>query len=164
MDKIRIAIVGVGNCASSLLQGIAHYDRRESSTATGLMHWQIDGYKPGDIRTVAAFDIDKRKVGKDLSSAIFEAPNCTKIFCERVPEAGVSVRMGRKLDGVSSHMTNYDEKYRFLPSDEPEATKEEALAYAACLAPRLQAVTMEPSPSDGTYQPEYSYPGHSRGQ
>jgi myo-inositol-1-phosphate synthase len=74
MDKIKIAIVGVGNCASSLLQGIEYYRNKDSKEAIGLMHWDIDGYKPYDIEVAAAFDIDKRKVGKDVSDAIFELP------------------------------------------------------------------------------------------
>ena len=77
MEKIRIGIIGVGNCASSLLQGIEYYRRKDSKDAIGLMHWNIDGYRPSDIEVVAAFDIDKRKVGKDVNAAIFERPNCT---------------------------------------------------------------------------------------
>jgi myo-inositol-1-phosphate synthase len=69
MDKIKIAIVGIGNCASSLLQGIEYYKNKDSKDAIGLMHWEIGGYKPSDIEIVAAFDIDKRKVGKDISEA-----------------------------------------------------------------------------------------------
>jgi myo-inositol-1-phosphate synthase len=82
MDKIRIAIVGVGNCASSLVQGIAYYRGKSLHDAIGLMHWEIGGYRPQDIEVVAAFDIDVRKVGKDVSEAIFEPPNCTTVFCE----------------------------------------------------------------------------------
>ena len=70
MDKIKIAIVGMGNCASSLIQGIEYYRNKKESVVIGLMHWDIGGYKPSDIEVVAAFDIDKRKVGSDLSEAI----------------------------------------------------------------------------------------------
>ena len=73
------------------------------------MHWDIGGYTPGDIEVVAAFDIDKRKVGKDISEAIFELPNCTTVFCKDVPKSGVIVKMGKILDGFSDHMKNYDD-------------------------------------------------------
>jgi myo-inositol-1-phosphate synthase len=125
MQKIRIAIVGIGNCASSLLQGIEYYKGKNSKDAIGLMHWEIGGYKPYDIEVVAAFDIDKRKVGKDVSEAIFELPNCTKVFCPDMPKTNVKVKMGRILDGLSEHMKHYEEKYSFVPSERKEATKED---------------------------------------
>ncbi|MDD9873143.1 MAG: inositol-3-phosphate synthase [Deltaproteobacteria bacterium] len=104
MDRVRIAIVGVGNCASSLLQGIHYYAGRGPNAAAGLMHWEIGGLRPGDIEAVAAFDVDARKVGRDLSDAIFAEPNCTARFCSEVPKTGVGVRMGALLDGISPHM------------------------------------------------------------
>ncbi len=125
MNKIKIAIVGVGNCASSLVQGIQYYRDKNSEDAIGLMHWKIGGYKPSDIEVVAAFDIDKRKVGVDVHAAIFSAPNCTAVFCPDLPSSGVSVRMGRILDGFSDHMANYDEKRTFLLASEPEPSEEE---------------------------------------
>jgi myo-inositol-1-phosphate synthase len=125
MRSIKIAIVGVGNCASSLVQGIEYYRGKSPQDAIGLMHWEIGGYRPCDIEVVAAFDIDVRKVGKDLSEAIFEPPNCTAVFCEDLPKAGVRVRMGRILDGVADHMRDHPEPRTFLPSDEREATGEE---------------------------------------
>lgn len=127
MDKIKIAIVGVGNCASSLLQGIEHYKNKDSKEAIGLMHWDIGGYKPYDIEMVAAFDIDKRKVGKDVSEAIFELPNCTIVFCNNVPKLNVEVRMGKIHDGFSDHMKNYDDEYTFVLSDRKEASKEHVI-------------------------------------
>lgn len=127
MNKIKIGIVGIGNCASSLLQGIEYYRTKNSKEAIGLMHWEIGGYKPYDIEVVAAFDIDKRKVGKDVSEAIFELPNCTTVFCANVPKANVKVRMGKILDGFSNHMKDYDEKYTFVLSDEKEASKEDVI-------------------------------------
>lgn len=127
MEKIKIAIVGIGNCASSLLQGIEYYKDKDSKEAIGLMHWDIGGYKPYDIEVVAAFDIDRRKVGKDVSDAIFQLPNCTTVFCKDMPKTGVKVKMGRILDGFAEHMKNYEEKYRFLPADEKEATKEDII-------------------------------------
>ncbi|PYK68261.1 MAG: inositol-3-phosphate synthase, partial [Verrucomicrobia bacterium] len=85
MRKIRIAIVGVGNCASSLVQGINFYrGSAANGNGVGLMHRQIGSYRPGDIEVVAAFDIDRRKVGLDVSKAIFASPNCTKVFCEKI--------------------------------------------------------------------------------
>ena len=125
MDRIRIAIVGLGNCASALIQGIEYYRHRSESEAIGFMHWDIGGYSPGDIEVVAAFDIDKRKVGRDVAEAIFQLPNCTKTIYREVPPTGVTVKMGRILDGVADHMKNYEEKYTFVPADEPEATKED---------------------------------------
>ncbi len=124
MDKIRIAIVGVGNCASSLVQGIEYYRGKTPHNAIGLMHWEIGGYRPQDIEVVAAFDIDVRKVGKDVTEAIFEPPNCTTVFCGDLPKVGVRVRMGCILDGVADHMKDYPEPRTFLPSDEWEATRE----------------------------------------
>ena len=125
MDKVRIAIAGIGNCASSLIQGIEYYRHGDEKEAIGSLHWDIGGYRPGDIEVVAAFDIDKRKVGKDVSEAIFQLPNCTKTIYRDIPEKGVVVKMGRVLDGFADHMKNYDEKYTFLLSEEEEASKEE---------------------------------------
>ena len=127
MDKIRIAIAGLGNCASSLIQGIFYYRDKNPKDAIGLMHWEIGGFKPFDIEVAAAFDIDRRKVGRDVSEAILALPNCTFIFCTDIPKTGVKVKMGRVLDGVSEHMREYDDKYTFVVSDEPESTKEDII-------------------------------------
>jgi myo-inositol-1-phosphate synthase len=113
MEKIRIAIVGVGNCASSLLQGIEYYRHKKPEDAIGLMHWDIGGYTPSDIEVVAAFDIDKRKVGLDVNKAIFAKPNCTAVFCSSMPATDVKVRMGKVLDGYSDHMKEYEDDYVF---------------------------------------------------
>src|SRR5437667_10203154 len=97
MSKIRIAIVGMGNCASSLIQGINFYrGSNGNGSSTGLMHRRIGSYQPQNIEVVAAFDIDRRKVGLDVSEAIFSPPNCTKIFCDKVKRTGPIV----KMDGV----------------------------------------------------------------
>lgn len=125
MQKIKIAIVGIGNCASSLLQGIEYYKTKHSTDAIGLMHYELGGYKPSDIEVVAGFDIDKRKVGKDLSEAIFQPPNCTTTLFADMPKTGTIVRMGRVLDGVADHMKTYDDRYTFLVSDEKQAEKED---------------------------------------
>jgi len=125
MDRIKIAIAGIGNCTSSLIQGIEHYRSKENTEHIGLMHYDLGGYLPHDIEVVAAFDIDKRKVGKDISEAIFQLPNCTKEICTDVPKKGVVVKMGRILDSFADHMKNYDMKYTFLLSDEEEPSEEE---------------------------------------
>jgi len=127
MGKIGIAVAGIGNCASSLIQGITYYRGRSSADAIGLMHWEIGGFRPGDIEVVAAFDIDRRKVGQDVASAIFQKPNCTTVFQKDIPPTGVVVSMGRILDGFSEHMSHYDEGRTFLPADEPEPGREEVV-------------------------------------
>jgi myo-inositol-1-phosphate synthase len=123
MSRVKIAIIGIGNCASSLIQGTHYYQGKNPQDAIGLMHWEIGGYQPGDIEVVAAFDIDARKVGVDVHEAIFSAPNCTTVFCSDIPESGVTVRMGRILDGFSDHMKNYDEKRTFILADAPEPSE-----------------------------------------
>mmetsp|Transcript_3030 Transcript_3030/g.1719 ORF Transcript_3030/g.1719 Transcript_3030/m.1719 type:complete len:367 (-) Transcript_3030:427-1527(-) len=123
MIKIKVAVIGIGNCASSLIQGIHYYRGKSKDDATGLMHWKIGGYIPEDIEVVAAFDIDERKIGLDVNEAIFSEPNCTTIFCSNIPKAGVKVRMGKILDGFSEHMKSYEDKYTFVPAKEPELTK-----------------------------------------
>lgn len=120
MERIKIAVVGIGNCASSLIQGIHYYRDMGPEEAAGLMHWEIGGYKPSDIEVVVAFDIDRRKVGVDLAEAIFAEPNCTEVFCGDIPATGVKVMMGRIMDGFPAHMEEYPEKDRFVKSSEPE--------------------------------------------
>jgi myo-inositol-1-phosphate synthase len=127
VNKIRIAIAGVGNCASSLVQGLEYYRDKDAANAVGLMHWEIGGYRPFDIEVVAAFDIDVRKVGKDVNEAIFEPPNCTTVFCKDLSKARVPVQMGRVLDGVAEHMGQHPDGRTFLPSDAPDATHEEVV-------------------------------------
>ena len=128
MKKIKIAIAGIGNCSSSLVQGINYYKDKDSRKAIGLMHWDIGGYEPSDIEVVAAFDIDKRKVGKDVSEAIFALPNCTTMFCKDIPETGVRVQMGRILDGFAEHMKDYPVQCTFVLAEEKEATVEDILS------------------------------------
>jgi myo-inositol-1-phosphate synthase len=128
MSKIKIAVVGIGNCASSLLQGIQYYKDRQPEEAVGLMHWDIGGFSPSDIEVVAAFDIDKRKVGIDVNEAIFARPNCTLVFCDKMPPANVKVTMGRVLDGISEHMKNYEGDYTFVKSDSPESSADDVVS------------------------------------
>ncbi len=118
MSGIRLAIVGVGNCASSLLQGLEYYKNQDSPDTAGLMHAVIGGYRLEDIRVVAAFDIDRRKVGTPLEEAVFSPPNCTTVFHRELPSYGVTVQMGPLLDGVADHMSNYPDGQAFRVADE----------------------------------------------
>ncbi len=104
MSKIKVAIVGVGNCASSLVQGIEFYTK--NTNAEGLMYREVGEYKVSDIEIVSAVDVDKNKIGKDLSEAVFTKPNCTKVFSE-VSSKGIIVKKGHVLDGVSESMKNF---------------------------------------------------------
>jgi len=125
MRPIKIGIVGIGNCASSLLQGIEFYSKSSKEDAIGLLYWDIAGYSPADIVVASAFDIDRRKVGRDINQAIFAEPNCTKRFCKEMPLAGVQVTMGRILDGCADHMHEHESPYTFFPSDEYQPDKKE---------------------------------------
>ncbi|HEX9156761.1 MAG TPA: inositol-3-phosphate synthase, partial [Syntrophales bacterium] len=127
MGKVRIAIAGIGNCASSLIQGIEYYRKKSPKDLIGLMHWDLGGYRPSDIEVVCAFDIDRRKVGKDVSEAIFQPPNCTTVFQPRVPKTGTRVKMGKMLDSVAPHMSQYDPRFAFVPAKQKEATKKDVV-------------------------------------
>ena len=110
MPKVRVAIIGVGNCASSLVQGVEYYrGAKESESVPGLMHVDLGGYHIRDIEFSAAFDIDKNKVGKDLAEAIFTWPNCTFKFCE-VPRMGLKVQRGMAHDGLGKYLSKIIEK------------------------------------------------------
>jgi len=113
MKKIRIGIVGVGNCASSLVQGLQFYKNKNS--VIGLTHSVIGGYRISNIQPVVGFDIDERKVGKDISQAIFSKPNVAKKFSP-VPHLNAPVYVGPLLDGVSSHMKKYPVNITFKPT------------------------------------------------
>jgi len=108
--KIRVAIVGAGNCASSLVQGRYYYENaREGDFIPGLMHINLGGYHIRDIEFVAAFDIDKEKVGKDLAEAIFSGQNNTFKFAD-VPDTGVTVERGMTHDGLGKYLSQVIEK------------------------------------------------------
>ena len=108
--KIRVAIVGVGNCASSLVQGRYYYENAsETDFIPGLMHVNLGGYHIRDVEFVAAFDIDKNKVGKDLSEAIYAKPNNTLVF-HKVPHLGVKVDRGMTHDGLGKYLSQVIEK------------------------------------------------------
>ena len=119
MPRIKLAIAGIGNCASSLVQGIHYYAAARQSgddDTTGLMHPVIGGYRVEDIDVVAAFDIDARKVGRPLEEALFALPNNTKVFFPNLPKSGVTVQMGEIHDGVADHMAKYPPHQRFEPA------------------------------------------------
>jgi len=125
MDKIRVAIVGVGNCACSLIQGINYYaDAPDDAAAAGvgLLHPDVEGYAPGDVEIVAAIDVDARKVGRPLHEAMFALPNNTKVFHDDFRYDDVTVAMGNVLDGIAPHMEHYPERQRFVAADRPDAS------------------------------------------
>src|ERR1051325_1884420 len=125
MRKIRIAIVGVGNCASSLVQGINFYHGSSGNGAgVGLMHRQIGPYQASDIEVVHAFDIDRRTVARDGGRAIFAPPNCTKVFCEQVHLTGAIVQMGVVFDSYAEHMRDQDTLRTFLPLEKDSPRKQ----------------------------------------
>ncbi len=114
MSEIRLAIAGVGNCASAFIQGLYYY--KNNNDTSGLLYPDMSGYKPGDIKVVAAFDVNDEKVGKDLSEAIYAKPNCTIKFYD-VPNMGVPVMMGPVLDGVPEHLQKFMEVSKSKPVD-----------------------------------------------
>lgn len=102
-NRIKVAIVGVGNCASSLIQGIEYYkNAKDDDFIPGVMHVNFGGYHIGDIEIVAAFDVDDKKVGKDIAEAIYAEPNNTTVFAQ-VPKLGVHVSKGPTFDGVNKY-------------------------------------------------------------
>ena len=109
-DKVRVAIIGVGNCASSFIQGVHYYrNAKEDEFVPGLMHVNLGGYHISDIEFTAAFDIDKTKVRKDLSQAIWGGRNCTVKFAD-VPEMGIKVSRGMTHDGLGKYLSQVIEK------------------------------------------------------
>jgi myo-inositol-1-phosphate synthase len=120
MSKVRVAIIGVGNCASSFVQGVHYYRNAKSADfIPGLMHVNLGGYHISDIEFSAAIDIDKNKVGKDLSEAIYTKPNNTYRFCD-VPHAGVTVQRGMTHDGLGEYLSKIIEK---APGDTVDIVK-----------------------------------------
>jgi myo-inositol-1-phosphate synthase len=131
MSKIRVAIAGVGNCASSLLQGIEHYKHaplNEKEPPIGLMHYDLGGYRPGDIEVACAFDVDARKVGRPLEEACFAPPNNTLTIWPDLPEYGVHVDMGEIHDGIAEHMSAYPPERSFVAAKEPPVNIEKRLS------------------------------------
>ena len=128
MEKIKTAIIGIGNCASALVQGIHYYMGVSDPVGNGLLHGDIAGYTPGDIEIVAAIDVDSRKVGKPLSEAIYTKPNCCYTITSEVPESAVRVVMGQVHDGVSQHMQDYAENETIAISQKPELSQQEIVS------------------------------------
>lgn len=124
---IRTAIVGVGNCASSLIQGVS-YCRALGDQAVGVSFPELAGYTPSDVELVAGFDVDARKVGLSLAEAAFAPPNCTEVFHKDVSEQTALVHRGPDLDGVAAHMLSKPEDRSFRLSDAPALTKDEVVA------------------------------------
>ena len=140
MPKLRLAIAGVGNCASSLLQGLAYYRDHDPSQSAGLLHPEIGGYRIEDLQVVAAFDVDARKVGRKLEEAAFAPPNCTVVFAEKLPPSDVIVQMGPVLDGVAEHMARYPAERAFrvasaAPVDLVAALRESGADVLVCYLP-----------------------------
>lgn len=110
MSEVRVAIIGVGNCASSFVQGVEYYKKAKADQKVpGLMHVNLGGYHISDIKFVAAIDIDRSKVGKDLADAIYAKPNNTVKFC-KVPKTGVKVARGMTHDGIGKYMSKIIKK------------------------------------------------------
>src|SRR5712692_818419 len=130
MGKIRVAIVGVGNCASSLLQGIEYYRHAptdQQKRPAGLMHFDLGGYKPSDIEVACAFDVDARKVDRPLEEACFAPPNNTITIWRDLPKYGVTVDMGEVHDGIAPHMSAYPPERTFIEAKEAPMNIEKRL-------------------------------------
>ncbi len=131
MARVRVALAGVGNCASSLVQGIAYYSAYDPEKTPGLMHGRIGPYGVGDVDFVAAFDVDSRKVGLPLEEAICAQPNRTPVFEPDLSAggllraSGVEVAMGPVLDGVAEHMANHpaEESFRIASAAPVDVTR-----------------------------------------
>lgn len=129
-NKIRVAVIGVGNCAKSLIEGVALYSK--TGQTDGLAFPDIGGYKAENIQFVLAYDVDHRKIGMHLSHAIYQKPNCAMDFNVDSEDlldvtGNTYVKMGRVLDGVASHMINFDEDESFRIDEESEQLTEDKL-------------------------------------
>ncbi len=125
MTKVRIAIVGVGNCASALVQGLQFYRHAEpADTVPGLMHVKLGPYHVSDVEIVAAFDVDGKKVGRDVAEAIFAEPNNTIRFADDVPPTGASVQRGPTLDGLGRYYRETIDESDEEPVDVARALRE----------------------------------------
>jgi myo-inositol-1-phosphate synthase len=139
-NRIKVAIAGVGNCASSLVQGVEYYHDRPGVALDGVMRQSIGGYRCSDVEFVAAFDVDRRKVGRPLEEAIFAKPNCTRIFQSALPVSNVIVQAGPVLDGVAPHMADYpdDNAFRVVdlePTDVAAALRSSGAEVLVCYMP-----------------------------
>jgi len=128
VSKVRVGLIGVGNCVSSLVQGIYYYSNLpKHSKKIGIMHDNIGGFSCNDIEFVSAYDVDARKVGLRLDEAIFSKPNCTQVFYSDVPEIPTIVKMGCVSDGVSEHMSKYENDRKFILSNDVQASKQDVI-------------------------------------
>ena len=135
MSKIRVAVVGVGNCASSLIQGVEYYkDADPSGFVPGLMHVQFGPYHVRDVEFVAAFDVDDKKVGLDLSDAINASENNTIKLCD-VPRSGVTVQRGHTLDGLGKYYREMIQESDSTPVDVVAVLKEAKADIVVCYLP-----------------------------
>ncbi len=121
MAKIKVAVAGVGNCASALIQGLHYYSKKGPDE--GLTYWSVGGYTPKDIEFVAAFDVNAKKVGKDLSQAIFQPPNNT-VKISDVPSMGVKVKKGPVLDGIGKYLKDVVSISPLAPQDVVQELKD----------------------------------------
>lgn len=132
MSKIKVAIAGVGNCAAALIQGIEYYrtgsnGKKKQEEHLGLMNYDMGGYIPEDIEVVAAFDVDKRKVGERVDTAIAAKPNCVLPIYENIPKSKVHVEMGPIMDGYSEHMKDFPVDRTFILSNKKPVNVEKIL-------------------------------------
>ena len=135
MSKVRLAIVGTGNCASALVQGIEYYkDASPEERVPGLMHVDLGGYHIGDIEVVAAFDVDAKKVGRDVAEAIYSEPNNTVRFAD-VPPTGITVQRGRTLDGLGEYYREMITESDTEPVDVAAALREARADVLVCYLP-----------------------------
>lgn len=135
MGSVRVAIVGVGNCAASLVQGVEYYkDADPASKVPGLMHVQFGDYHVGDVEFVAAFDVDAKKVGLDLSDAIGASENNTIKICD-VPNKGVTVQRGHTLDGLGKYYRETIEESAEAPVDVVQILKDKQVDVLVCYLP-----------------------------
>jgi len=135
MGSVKVAIVGVGNCAASLVQGVHYYrDADETASVPGLMHVRFGDYHVSDVEFVAAFDVDAKKVGQDLSAAIVASENNTISICD-VPPLGVTVQRGHTLDGLGKYYRETIEESDEQPVDVVAAIRESGADVLVCYLP-----------------------------
>ena len=134
-STVRVAIVGVGNCAASLVQGVEYYRHADpAASVPGLMHVDLGGYHVGDVEFVAAFDVDAKKVGRDVSEAIGASENNTIRICD-VPPLGVTVARGHTLDGLGKYYRETIEESDDEPADVVAVLRESAADVLVCYLP-----------------------------
>jgi myo-inositol-1-phosphate synthase len=135
MGRIKVAIVGVGNCASALVQGVHYYGgKKVAEDAIGLAAYNLGGFEPSDIEFVAAFDVHKEKVGRDLSEAIYQEPNNTVKIAD-VPNLGVKVQKGPTLDGIGKYLSDVVKPDESQPTDVSKAIKDSGAEVVASYLP-----------------------------